>query len=226
AAVENLRLEGIVDGVIRTGDVMFDLALSIRGLIASRSSDVLEKTGVQPQGFALVTMHRAENTDDAARWDGIVEGLGRLGAAGLPVVWLVHPRVADKVKGLKMHGVHLLGPQPYLETQILLEAARVVITDSGGLQKEAAFHKRPCVTVRTETEWVELLEAGVNRLVEATPEGIQSAALSAAWPESGLPKGLYGDGATSHRIAREVRRFLDDETRSLSGTEQSRAAKG
>ena len=146
---------------------MLDLALSIRELMASRSSEVLERIGVQPQSFALVTMHRAENTDDEDRWNGIVDGLGRLGAGGLPVVWLVHPRVADKVSGLDMQGVHLLGPQPYLETQILLDSARVVITDSGGLQKEAAFHERPCVTVRTETEWVELLEAGVNRLVEA-----------------------------------------------------------
>ncbi len=226
AAVDNLRAEGILNGVVQTGDVMLDLALSIREMMASRSSEVLEKIGVQQQGFALVTIHRAENTDDEVRWDGIIDGLGRLGAAGLPVVWLVHPRVADKVRGLRMQGVHLLGPQPYLETQILLDAARVVITDSGGLQKEAAFHERPCLTVRTETEWVELVEAGVNRLVEATPEEIHSAALTATWPESGLPKGLYGDGTTADHVAREVRRFLDGATSIQAEPERARVTKG
>ena len=106
---------------------------------------------------------------------GIVDGLGRLGADGLPVVWLVHPRVADKVNGLNMNGVHVLKPQPYLETQILLEAARVVITDSGGLQKEAAFHTRPCVTVRTETEWVETVHGGGNKVTGTDGAAVQAA---------------------------------------------------
>ena len=225
-AVRNLGAEGISNGVVRTGDVMLDLALSVRELIAGRSPALLERIGVQPQAFALVTMHRAENTDDEHRWQAIVDGLGRLAAGGLPVVWLVHPRVADRAKTLHLPGVHLLGPQPYLETQALLEAARVVITDSGGLQKEAAFHQRPCVTVRTETEWVELLEAGVNRLVEAEPEAIRSAALTAAWPASGLPADLYGDGATAGNIAREVHTFLNDAANTQTGPEPARLAKG
>jgi UDP-GlcNAc3NAcA epimerase len=103
-----------------------------------------------------------------------------------------------------MPGVLILDPQPYLETQSLVSASRAVLTDSGGLQKEAAFHRVPCVTLRDRTEWGELVEAGVNVLAGADRTAIVKAVTQAVWPAAGLPGQLYGDGRTSAAIASAV----------------------
>jgi UDP-GlcNAc3NAcA epimerase len=102
---------------------------------------------------------------------------------------------------VQLPGVVIIDPQPYLDTQALVSAARVVLTDSGGLQKEAAFHQRPCITLRDRTEWGELVDAGVNVLVGADSEKIVSATTGAAWPAHGLPAHLYGDGRSAEHIA-------------------------
>jgi len=201
AAVANLSREGITQGVIRTGDVMFDAVRLFRERFHSLGPVVCERLGIKNGGYALATTHRAENSDDPVRWKGICEGFRQVAAGGVPVIWPVHPRVRHLVEGENSDGVMLLDPQPYLETQALLAGARVVLTDSGGLQKEAAFHGVPCVTLRDETEWVELLAAGVNVLAGADPARIASLALEACWPASGLPAELYGDGHASQAIA-------------------------
>lgn len=208
AAVQNLCAEGISRGVVRTGDVMYDLATQMMEAIESGAEEVLKRHRVVSDEYALVTIHRAENTDDRRRWQAIVEGLGRTARRGLPIIWPAHPRTRELVSDLNLPGVRVISPLPYLDTQVLVRHARVVITDSGGLQKEAAFHQTPCVTVRDQTEWVELVEAGVNHLSGADGTSIEELALSARWPDAGLPPGFYGDGNASAAIAGEVATFL------------------
>lgn len=141
ASLRNLASEGIRQGVIRTGDVMYDAVVLFREQVGEKAKEVLSRYGVTPNSYAFATVHRAENTDDPARWSAIIRGLTEVGRRGLPVLWPVHPRVREKAPQLKDLGLHLLDPLPYFETQVLLMHARVALTDSGGLQKEAAFHR-------------------------------------------------------------------------------------
>ncbi|MGC9019425.1 MAG: non-hydrolyzing UDP-N-acetylglucosamine 2-epimerase [Candidatus Bipolaricaulaceae bacterium] len=198
-AVENLRREGITEGVHRVGDVMYDAALLYLDL-AERKSRILERLDLAPRSYALATVHRAENTDDLERLRAIFEGLGRIGREGLPVILPLHPRTRKQVEalGLRSHAVRMLEPVSYLDMLVLEKNARVILTDSGGVQKEAFFFRVPCVTLREETEWVETVEAGWNTLVGCDPGRIVRAALEArpgvdsTWP--------YGDGRAAKRI--------------------------
>ena len=204
AAVANLAAEGITAGVVRSGDVMFDVAVAMRPAIEAASGSVLGRWDLTPGAYALATVHRADNTDDPTRWAGILTAFARLGADGLPVIWPAHPRTASLLADRRPAGVIIVDPLPYLETQCLLHNARVALTDSGGLQKEAAFHGVPCVTLRDRTEWVELVDAGVNTLTGADADRIVACATSATWPPSGLPADLYGNGHTADDIARRI----------------------
>lgn len=205
-AVENLRNEGIPDSAVRfVGDVMYDAAL-FYGDLAERSSRVLESLRLEPGGFVLATVHRAENTDDPDRLQAIVGGLERV-ARDLPVILPVHPRTrraaADRGIGLEGRGLTLTDPLGYLDMLKLERNARLVVTDSGGVQKEAFFQGVPCVTLRDESEWVELIDLGWNRLLpprspEIVAEGI-AAALSAPAGSAASP---YGQGDAADRIAR------------------------
>lgn len=221
AAVSNLHREGIVEGVYRTGDVMYDAVLAFRHEIAERADDVIDRFALQRRQFALVTIHRAENTDDQERWMALLDGISRVSRDLCPVVWPIHPRVRAKVNGIRSDRLILLDPQPYFEMQALLMNARVVMTDSGGVQKEAAFHGVPCVTLRDETEWVELTDAGVNRLAGADPDRIVRLATDATWPAGASVTRLYGDGRTSDVIAHRLAEFIttgadNTHTRSLT----------
>lgn len=222
AAVANLAAEGISAGVVRTGDVMFDVAVAMRPAISAAVDAVLRRWDLTPGSYALVTVHRADNTDDPARWGGILAALERLCATGLQVIWPAHPRTRALLLDRRPAGVVIVEPLPYLETQCLVHAARVVLTDSGGLQKEAAFHEVPCVTLRDRTEWVELLDAGVNVLAGADADRIVACATAGQWPAAGLPAGLYGDGRTAHDVASSIAAFLKAPGASLSpGAAQS-----
>ncbi|MGB9889820.1 MAG: non-hydrolyzing UDP-N-acetylglucosamine 2-epimerase [Anaerolineae bacterium] len=202
-AVENLRREGITEGVHRVGDVMYDAALLYLDL-AERKSRILERLDLAPRSYALATVHRAENTDDLERLRAIFEGLGRIGREGLPVILPLHPRTRKQVEAMGFHSdsVQLMEPVSYLDMLVLEKNARVILTDSGGVQKEAFFFRVPCVTLREETEWVETVEAGWNVLVGCDPERIVRAALEArpgvesVWP--------YGDGRAAERIVNLV----------------------
>ena len=208
AAVANLAAEGISAGVVRTGDVMYDVAVTMRPAIDAAVEEVLRRWSLTRGAFALVTVHRAENTDDPARWGGILAALERLSETGLQVIWPAHPRTKELLLARRPAGVVIADPLPYLETQCLVSGARVVLTDSGGLQKEAAFHAVPCVTLRDRTEWVELLDAGVNVLAGADTDRIVACATAAQWPPSGLPAALYGDGKTANHVALSIATFL------------------
>jgi UDP-GlcNAc3NAcA epimerase len=187
---------------VRVGDVMFDAA-RFYARRAREVSRLPRELGLRKGGYLLATIHRAENTDQPARLRAIWEGLC-LAAEEEPVVWPVHPRTRAALAGLGLGerppaGMMLLEPVGYLDMVALELGARAILTDSGGVQKEAFFFGRPCVTVRGETEWVELVEAGWNRLVPAQAEAIARAAAQARTPE-GAPPLLYGDGRAGEKV--------------------------
>lgn len=164
ASVANLAREGIVRGVHQLGDVMYDSTLMMSGLANCRSR-ILDQLGLTPKSYAVATVHRAENTGDPRRLAAVLGHL-RAVARQMPVVFPLHPRTraaAGRVNGA-LAGLTTIPPLGYLDMLRLTAAAAVVLTDSGGLQKEAYFHRVPCVTLRDETEWVETIACGWNRL--------------------------------------------------------------
>jgi UDP-GlcNAc3NAcA epimerase len=189
-AVANLGGEGITDGVHRVGDVMYDMTLETVNRARS-SSRIVETLGLAPKGYAVATVHRQENTDDPDRFARIMACLEEA-ARDRPVVMPTHPRTRGLLASLGQapKGVRVIDPVGYLDMTRLVNEAEVVFTDSGGLQKEAYFHRVPCVTLRDETEWVETIEAGWNRFW-VTAEYAERRDISE-----------YGDGRASDRIAR------------------------
>lgn len=163
-AVHNLQAEGITSGVHHVGDVMYDVTLDARDRARARSG-ILAQLGVEAGKFVLATVHRAENTDNPERLSRVLEML-KAAAADMPVVLPLHPRTAKAVQaqGLTLDGLTICDPVGYLDMTLLLDGCCRVMTDSGGVQKEAYFHRKACVTLRDETEWVETVEAGWNRL--------------------------------------------------------------
>ncbi len=161
--VANLRREGIKAGVHHIGDVMYDAALFAAA--AARRSQVLDRLGIAGRRYAVATVHRAESTADPATLSEILAFLrGR--ARECIIVFPIHPRTRKEIEAwrLDLSGILTCDPVGYLDMHRLLRSAVAVFTDSGGLQKEAYFHRVPCVTLRSETEWVETIEAGWNRL--------------------------------------------------------------
>jgi UDP-GlcNAc3NAcA epimerase len=193
-AVANLKAEGITEGVHQVGDVMLDANLRLAP-IARQLSQALEIIGVKPGGYALVTVHRESNVRAPALGQ-IVDALEE------PVVFPLHPRTAGAIEeqGHRLAGhVHPRPPVGYIDFAALASQARVILTDSGGVQKEAYWYEVPCVTLRENTEWVETVELGWNRLVGSDTTEIIAAAESAA-PETEHPP-LYGDGHAADSIA-------------------------
>ncbi|MBN1866077.1 UDP-N-acetylglucosamine 2-epimerase (non-hydrolyzing) [Candidatus Sumerlaeota bacterium] len=199
AAVENLASEGIADGVHAVGDVMYDAALAF-GDLARQHSDVLDRLGLAPKGYALATCHRAENTDSGERLAAILDGLGRV-AESVPVVLPLHPRTRERIERFgfakRAERLRTVEPVSFLDMIRLEQEARAILTDSGGVQKEAYFHGVPCVTLRDETEWVETVEAGWNTLAGADADAIAQAARDAS---PGRPIADYGDGHAADKI--------------------------
>jgi UDP-GlcNAc3NAcA epimerase len=209
-ARQNLMREGVAEGrICWTGDVMFDAMLMFREQ-ASRSSFVLDRLGLINTPFVLATVHRAENTDDPARLIAIVEGL-RSVAQTLRVVLPLHPRTRTRIEqlpGLQTKPLEIIEPVGFLDMISLEMAAQVIATDSGGVQKEACFHGVPCVTLRGETEWTELLHLGWNRLVTDLRANTIAKTILAARGVKGTGGMPYGDGHASERIADALRNVL------------------
>jgi UDP-GlcNAc3NAcA epimerase len=190
---EVLAEEGVDGRVEVVGDVMRD-ALDLFEPIARERSHALASFGVEPGRYLLCTIHREANVLPD-RLGHIVEGLNRLDE---PIVFPAHPRTRDVVSGLGGH-VLLAEGLSYLDLAALASQARVILTDSGGLQKEAYWYGVPCVTLRPSTEWVDTVEAGANVLVDDDPDAIERAVGSARMPET-RPQ-LYGDGHAARRVA-------------------------
>jgi len=204
-AVANLRREGVPDERIAlVGDVMYDAAIFYASMAEERSS-ILETLGLNPREYILATVHRAENTDSPARLKAIFTALSQV-AETLPVVLPLHPRtrktLAANNLGELAQSVRLIDPVGYLDMVMLEKHARLIVTDSGGVQKEAFFHQVPCVTLRAETEWGELVEAGWNYLVAPITPHVVQEAIWARLDAIGQEVKLYGNGHAATRIAR------------------------
>lgn len=200
-AVENLAREGIAgDKVALVGDVMYDLALSVRDRVGS-----VDRWNLAAGQYILATIHRAENTDDPSRLAAIFNGLGAV-SQRLPVVLPIHPRTKGAIRQAGLAGVEkrlrLIDPVGFLDMACLEKHARLIVTDSGGVQKEAFFHRVPCVTLRDETEWVELVELGWNRLVPPMSAAAVRDGVLATIDTRGQepPLDLYGGGHAAERI--------------------------
>ncbi len=224
-AVKNLRNEGFASSnsaqpsadephVIQCGDVMYDNSLHFASLSKERST-ILKDLGLAEGGFILVTLHRDHNTDDALRLNAIFRTMLELHTRHvLPFVLPLHPRTRKMMDMLlepdlrdalsRSTGFHLVPPAGFLDMIGLESAARLVITDSGGVQKEAYFFSKPCVILRPETEWVELVERDQAVLADADPGRIRSAA--DRYMRDGAPAcpSLFGDGRAAERICEEL----------------------
>lgn len=198
SSVINLRAEGIVDGVHKVGDVMFDVLL--HELPAERErSRLLSSLGIDARGFALATVHRAENTDDVDRLRTIVAALELVASRGMQVVFPIHPRTSEALGDVSLPPmVRLVPPVSYRQMLALEASARAILTDSGGVQKEAYWLGVPCVTLREETEWVETVQLGWNVVTACRPEVVAAAAL--AEPPIGRRPSVYGDGRAAAQI--------------------------
>lgn len=201
SAVQNLAEEGIRQGVHCVGDTMFDAVLRFQD-IADRKSKILCKLGIDPGSYLLATLHRPYNTDDPATLAAILNGFGDLEER---VVFPMHPRtrgcIAELLPGHAWaDNVLFIEPVGYLDMLVLERNARMIITDSGGVQKEALMASVPCVTIRPETEWMETVQSGWNVLVAANSNQIVSAVKRCRRPD-GPPPPLFGDGAASEKIA-------------------------
>jgi UDP-N-acetylglucosamine 2-epimerase len=205
-AANNLRREGITQNVSIVGDVMYDALLHYSGESSSRS--VLNAIGVDPREYALCTIHRAGNTDDPERFRAIWHAISLL-AAELPVVLPMHPRTLKVIEQLNLRipaGVHVVEPVGYLEMLELERTSRLIVTDSGGVQKEAYMQRIPCVTMRENTEWTETVDSGWNRLVGSDPQRLMAAAdeILRSGPPETHPE-LYGDGHAGDKVMQLLR---------------------
>ena len=197
AAVANLAREGITDGVEMVGDVMYD-AYQQHLDIARRSSGILDELGLETCGYHLLTVHRAENVDDPAVLQRILDGVAR---SRRRVVFPVHPRTRAMLKREAIQpgeSLMLIDPIGYLQMLVLEENAEAIVTDSGGVQKEAYFAGRPCITVRDRTEWTETVEAGWNVIVGSDPGAI-AGAMTEFRPDGDRPP-LFGDGHAAEHV--------------------------
>lgn len=223
AAAENLEREGVVGEVVITGDVMGDVVLGLGSALDPATTAA--EFGVEPGEFALITAHRAANVDDAGNLERLVELIESL---DFPAVFTVHPRTRQRLESFGLFGrlesitaLTLAPPLPHATTLALASAARVVLTDSGGLQKEAVWLGTQCLTLRENTEWIETLDAGWNTLVGLDAERVATAV--AAGPPEGLPPRLYGAGRAGAAVVAALEGWHAERAdRSGTGIESAR----
>ncbi|MES9886966.1 MAG: UDP-N-acetylglucosamine 2-epimerase (non-hydrolyzing) [Candidatus Sedimenticola sp. 6PFRAG1] len=201
-AVNNLLSEGIdQENIQNVGDVMYDVALYYAER-ADTKSGIISNLGLESSQYILATIHRQENTDERERMANIIDAFA---TSNYPVVWPVHPRTRKRLSefGLELPvSVQAIDPVGYFDMIVLEKNALMIATDSGGVQKEAYFHQTPCVTLRDETEWLELVDCGANVLVGADKTKIEDALGN----KSGIVEssGIYGDGNTAKLIANRL----------------------
>ncbi|MFQ5676432.1 MAG: non-hydrolyzing UDP-N-acetylglucosamine 2-epimerase [bacterium] len=208
-AVENLASEGLKQGVVFVGDTMYDAVLKFME-IARKRSNILQRLGVQPRKYFLATLHRAYNTDVVENLHNILCALTEIGE---PVIFPAHPRTRNRIEQTngQLHAldgdsnVRTIDPVSYLDMLVLEENARAILTDSGGMQKEAYFLGVPCITLRPETEWIETVEAGWNKLVGANLNRIVTAVKNVNSPPNRKKTSrLFGQGDAALRIVKKL----------------------
>jgi len=219
-AIENLTREGLFARSVLTGDLMYDSVLHYSAL-AQRSSGILTRMGLVSGQYALATLHRADNTDNRNRLGALLTALNDIAAAGTTVLLPIHPRTTSRLRTLlpewEAHPqLRLIAPTGYLGMLALLANARVALTDSGGLQKEAFFLGCPCITLRAETEWIETVDAGANILVDVDASRIRAAI--AYWYDrsplghadfSQSARAAFGHGDAAARILAAILELLE-----------------
>jgi UDP-GlcNAc3NAcA epimerase len=202
-AITNLENEGVFTGLYNVGDVMIDVAMHYQD-IAKEKSTILSELGLQSKEFVLATCHRAENTDDPKRLEAIFNALAKI-SKELPVVLPLHPRTKSLLNGYKLMEklghLKVVEPLSFLDMVALELNAKTILTDSGGVQKEAFFYSVPCITLRDETEWVETVDSGMNILVGADQDKILSAFYEFTTPVRRISN-IYGDGNAASKIIR------------------------
>ncbi|MCE3235550.1 MAG: UDP-N-acetylglucosamine 2-epimerase (non-hydrolyzing) [Vampirovibrio sp.] len=196
-AVENLAAEGIIQHVFQTGDVMMDAIALYLEEARKHYPGLLNDMGTKAGNYILLTMHRAETT---ARPDQAISVLKALDTLKFKVILPVHPRLRPLIQGLHLKNVDCIDPLSYFEMLLIEESAYCIVTDSGGVQKEAAFFGVPCVTLRAETEWIETVESGWNQLVDLSPEALLKAIECFKKPETPMRE-YYGNGKARYIIA-------------------------
>jgi UDP-N-acetylglucosamine 2-epimerase len=204
-AIEHLAAEGITSSANWVGDVMLDASLQNRDLARARST-ILETLKLGPKEYTLVTIHRSGTTDDPRKLQQVVDAMNKVGEN---IVFPVHPRTRKMLDGIgagfQAH-VRTIEPVGYFDMMMLEENARMIATDSGGVQREAYFMGVPCLTLRDETEWMETVEVGWNRLV-----GTDTDAIAAAWfgfQPTGQQPPIFGDGTASQKIVEIIEKML------------------
>jgi UDP-GlcNAc3NAcA epimerase len=225
-AMKLLAQEGLAHRSVLTGDVGYDAVLFNRGL-AERKSKIIESLGVTPHSYAVLTVHRSENTE-AGRLLDLMGWLGEIARGGMKFIFPIHPRTArllprDPERFNQFPGVRLIKPVGFLDMLRLVANARMVLTDSGGVQKESFFLNTPCVTLREETEWTETVEAGANILTGLNRDRILKAVLTwetrlaagnrVDFQESGRP---FGDGNAAGKVIAELLAFLRPAARTVA----------
>jgi len=209
-AEKNLLREGIPQERIRlVGDVMYDAAIQY-GDAADRLSNILNRLNLKPEGYILATTHRAENVDNLKRLKAISKAFAYVNTK-IPIVFPVHPRTRKSIEKFGLEDVakriSMIDPGGYLDMLVLEKKAKLIVTDSGGVQKEAYFYKISCVTLRNKKKWKELVELGWNTLVPPyDPEVIISAPL-ASYGGGSAKYSSFGDGNAAEKIAERVTEF-------------------
>jgi len=197
-AMENLKKEGITSNAIKVGDVMYD-AILLGMKKATSKSNILNILKIEAKSYYLTTIHRAENTDNRIRLKKIIDTLIKL-SESRKVIFPVHPRTKKKLKDFSLNGLQLIPPLDYFDMLALLQNARKVLTDSGGLQKEAYLLGVPCITIRENTEWPETLMGGWNVLTGTNRQKIIEATLVNGHDSSLYSPELFGDGRAAYKI--------------------------
>jgi UDP-GlcNAc3NAcA epimerase len=204
AAKKNLKNEGIVNGVYNVGDVMYDAVLNFTS-IAKKKSHIIDSLNINDNEFVLTTIHRAENTNDINRLKNIIDALNE---SGIKIILPLHPRTKKYLESYDLilnENIKVIEPIGYLDMINLEMHAQKIVTDSGGVQKEAFFMHKPCITMRDETEWVETVENGWNVIVGTNKDKILNAIIN--FKPSNVQKNIFGDGDASKKITNIITKF-------------------
>jgi len=209
-AVSNLKKEGVTTGVYLVGDVLYDVLLKFKDYIDREFIKLKKEFNIQKNTFLLLTLHRAETVDNAFSLKLILEAINNL---NLKVIFPIHPRTQKRIKEFRLDRllkkIYCVNPQSYMQTLSLIKNAYAVLTDSGGVQREAYMLKTPCITLRNETEWNQTLEFGWNRLVKVERNSMMN--LPEILKNIPLPKKyvyIFGKGDASIKILKKIEEFI------------------